>query len=293
MAIPDTWAKKSERLRYTVERGWEIVQVWEGPSGASKATRDAWLANFTGYTSLEFEDSLPRDDDDAVCRATITFASNSDGDTSLPPGDDYGLLSRTWTLIGSDEQLPVDAHPNVAKLANAYEDWPQIIRTTVDSFRRSNAEILQSYDWETVGPPALNQWDWRAVERGTNATLNGYARDYASLLLGQDNPTWEQTRYVLRKVETVTSWSTLVVSHTNVNRWWRWATLTAAEPTLASTGLIQTAGLTSFIWLKKAPEVTLSSNGTRELTQEFWGGIVPTAGSTAERQLVFLFGSIV
>lgn len=294
MAIPASWAKKSERLRYTTERGWEIVQVWEGPSGAAKATRGLWLAEQSGYTSLDFEDTLPMDDGDAVCRATITFASNSDGDTVLPGGAEYGLLSRSWTLLGSDEQLPIEALENVTALQEFSEDWPASIRGTVNGFQKANTAILESFPWGTPASPALEEWDEAFVKKsGASAALNGYAVDYASLLLLSDNPTFDRAKYVLRKTETVTSWSTMVVSHTNVNRWWRWATLTAAEPTLASTGLLQTAGLTGYIWLKKAPEVTLASNGTRELTQEFWGGVLPATGTTARRQLEFIFGAVV
>lgn len=291
MALPDTWSKQSERLRWSSERGWELVQIWQGPSGAAKATRDLWLAEQAGYTALEFEDSLPTDTGDAVCQATITFAADQNG-TVVPDTDpDYGLLSRSWSLVGSDEQLAVEANPNVVALQDFSEDWPIQIRAYVEQYKKRQKEAIEEWGFTENTSPAFDTWNLPAPT-GASAGLIANAEAYASLLLLSDNPVYETSRYVLKKTETVTSWSTLVVSHTNVNRWHSWSSLVSAEPTLSATGLIQTAGLTGLIWLKKTPEVVNASRGNYELTQEYWGGIYPESGTMALVQLQFLYGAV-
>jgi len=104
---------------------------------------------------------------------------------------------------------------------------------------------------------------------------------------------FDWTQYELRKSETVTSWSTMVVAHEAINRMLNWTALAGAEPTLPGTGLIQTAGLEDLLWLKKAPEVTVTSGGNYELSQDYVSLKTPEAGSRREGELLLRYGEVI
>lgn len=299
MPIPASWSKQRQTLRYTTAEGWELTQEWRGRSGPNKTFRDQWLANFTGYSSLEFEESMELDGAptnstnpfDAECVARITWP----GMTSEPPDPEDpegGLLSRSWSLVGTDEQRRLDAHPNVQKLADptqgGYKELPGQIRDGVAMYKAKTQQILSQ--WNGLEPkPTLPPF----LVPVTVAALSDEVDAYASLLLRDENTTFAISAYTLRKSEQVASWSTLVVSHLNKNRWHNWTALTLTEPTLAGTGLIQTAGLENLIWLKKTPEVNIASGGNYELTQEYFGGVYPAVGSPQEKEFIFLFGTLI
>jgi hypothetical protein len=72
-----------------------------------------------------------------------------------------------------------------------------------------------------------------------------------------------------------------------------WWALIAKEPSLPSTGLIQTGGLEALLWLVGVPEVTASSGGNYELSQSYTSIIRPPVGKKRERDLEFDYGPIV
>jgi hypothetical protein len=131
--------------------------------------------------------------------------------------------------------------------------------------------------------------------QSTNYTVEELDLAYtlADRILTDETPTWTTTDYTLRKTETVTSWSTMHVIHDYKNQYLAWAALAELEPTLPGTGLIQTAGLEALIWLKKVPEVTVTSGGNYELSQDYVGTIRPAANSKQDKDLIYDYGAIV
>lgn len=304
MAYPANWAMLSEQLSWSQQNGWTVTQQWRGPAGASKATRSAWLAEWTtvngAYVSLTFNDSLPTLDGEAVCDATITYASDPEGEPIPPEQDDYGLIQRQWTLGAQDVQRTIRENPSVEALAERWFPWPSYVRSWVKVYKITEELALNAWKENGANPeelPTLTEWVMPQLPTSAGITPTPEEtqsmKTLAERLLTDENPVWVTTDYTLRKIETVTSWSTMVVAHDYVNRYLSWTALVALEPTLPATGLIQTAGLESLIWLKKAPEVTVSSGGNYELSQDYVGTTRPPAGSKRERDLIFDYGVIV
>jgi hypothetical protein len=127
--IPESWAKIRERRRFSTANGWETVETWTGPAGPNEATVTQWLANFSGYTSLEIEHSLPTDDGNSVVTAEIGFGiSGADGQRLPPEHPDYGLISRKWTKHTNRVPISLLAHPSVKPLHDTDADWPERLR---------------------------------------------------------------------------------------------------------------------------------------------------------------------
>jgi len=301
MAYPANWAMLSEQLSWSQQTGWVVTQSWRGPSGASKATRDAWLAEwgmvYGAYVSLSFNDKLPMLDGEAVCEATIVYGSNEDGDPIPPDGSDYGLINRSWTLSGVDQQLSIRENPRVEDLAEYHPRWPSQIRDAAIEYNRREQEKLQTWNPQTANAEYVPV-DWEIPIPYFNGVmpppdLIEIAVTLSDRIITDPQALWVTTSYMLRKTDKVTSWSTLVVSHLWINRVIDWWKLVEIEPTLPGTGLIQTAGLQDLLWLVGVPEVTATSGGNYELSQSYTSIIRPPAGKKRERDLEFDYGPIV
>lgn len=304
MAYPTAWAMLSEQLSWSQQNGWTVTQQWRGPAGPGKTSRSAWLTEWVtingSYTNLTYQDSLPLTDGEAVCEATISYASTPSGDPIDPGADDYGLLQRQWTLGAVDAQRSIRENPSVEALAERWAPWPSYVRTWTRVYKTTEEIALETWKENGANPaeaPDLVAWVMPQLPASAGITPTAdetnAMKTLAERLLTDESPVWHTTDYTLRKTETVTSWSTLVVAHGYVNRYLAWDALVYLEPTLPGTGLIQTAGLQSLIWLKKAPEVTVTSGGNYELTQDYVGTTRPPAGSKRERDQIFDYGPIV
>ena len=301
MAFPDAWAMTQEQLDWDQKTGWRMAQTWRGPSGAGKVTRAAWLEEWKAVygqpISLSFRDFMPLEDGWAVCEASIAYAATEDGDPIEPGAEDYGLIERTWTLSGVDQQLSIRENPRVELLAQFWRPWPSFIRDWVYVYTQAQAGALKTWNdagqtadvitpvWQIPIPPAS--------VGSPGPVLLQHATILADRILTDPQATWAKSGYQLKKTERVTSWSTLVVSHLYVDRLLTWGSLVVQEPTLEATGLIQTGGLEPLLWLKAAPEVSATSGGNYELSQTYTSFERPDAGTKREDDLLFDYGEIV
>ena len=302
MAYPDTWSMQSESLDWAPQTGWRVNQTWRGPSGAGKVTRAAWLAewqsNYGNPISIGFRDLMPLEDGDAVCEAQIGYAATETGEP-LPDTDaNYGLIERTWTLTGVDQQLSIRENPRVDDLAEYWRPWPGMIRDWCFVYSEAMAGALKVWNPKTKEvEPIYPTWAVPIPPRDVpgyppSERLLADATILCDRLLANPQATWTKSGYQLRKTERVTSWSTLVVSHVNVDRLLTWPTLVSGEPTLPGTGLIQTGSLEAMLWLKQAPEVSATSAGNYELSQTYLSFEVPTPGSKRAKDLYFDYGDV-
>lgn len=276
---------KSVRFTWSGESGNQIVEVYEGPA----SSYDAWLATLSGYTSLEYERTSPTHPE-APVRAVVTWAATGAGE-KLISGQSDGTLRLTWTLQGVDEQLEVEAHPDVVSLNEAYPGWTQLIRAYVTAFREARQRAIDDWGFGS-GTPTLPTWS--LPHPVSDPTYQAIADKYARLLLLDDRPTYQVSRWVLRKNLTLTWWSNATASHTEVNRWMTASVLFNREPTVVQTFRFNGYSLAqNYLWLKKTPEISMTWGGNYELTQEYWSGAIPPAGSSAEQLLEFLYGPII
>ena len=299
MAYPTLWSRQGWSLDWTQLNGWTYSERWRGPAGVAGATQAAWLAEWRTQNGLEtsvgFVGTMPLESGDSQVEATITRASTEDGDPVPPESATYGLLDERWTMAAVDAQRSIRDNPNVQALAERWSPWPAMIRRWVAIYQAKVDQALAAWDPSLGAQPNLPAWNVPAPPVPIVPTVGELlsATTLAERLLKDPNAVWETDFYNLRHTRTVTNWSTLVVSHLYKNRYLNWTALTTLEPTLASYGLIQTAGLTGLIWLKKGPEVTSTSGGNVELVQDYVGRATPAGASKEERDLIFDYGDIV
>lgn len=297
---------RQEQLSWNQQNGWVVTQTWHGPSGAGKATRDAWLAEWVsvygyGYVSLTFNDSLPLLDGEAVCEASIVYGSNEAGEPVPPGGTDYGLIQRSWTLSSADQQLSIRENPRVEDLADYDTRWPSMIRDSAIEYSLREQAKLKEWNAETAEAKyvpikwkvPIPYWDKDGeIEKKPPQELIDLADTLFKRIITDPQALWITAGYMLRKTEQVTSWSTLFVSHLWINRVIDWWKLIEIETTLAATGLIQTAGLQDKLWLVGVPEVILSSGGNYELSQSYSSITTPKPGSKRAKDIAFDYGDV-
>jgi len=286
--MSDSYQLKNARLSYDIESGYQLSEVYEG----KESELQSFIDSLSGYTRLEWDKPMPTSAGQTIVRVTVSWAAqDARGAKQLPGGSANGLLKLTWTLQGVDEQVEMESHPNVVALDQAYEGWSQLVREYVRAFQLARRKAIDQWGFASTGSPTLPTW--RLPHPSNDPTLQSYAENYAKLLLLDERPTYQVSRYVLRKSQTVTHWSTLAVSYNNVNRYISYARLNNDEPTLAAAQLLNISQLTSHIWLKKSPLVTATYGGNYELEQEYWSSVRPQAASRALQLLEFVYGPIV
>lgn len=271
MAIPTLWSLQSERLRYTTANGWETVQTWTGPGGAGMVTRDAWLANFSGYTSLEIEHQRPRDDGDAIVTAQIGFAVTPAGTPIPPTSPDFGLISRRWTKHTNKLQSTLLSHPRVELLDVQDASWGYRLRTQARAY---DAALKKFARGELVIEPDPREFMDRArpasIGPVTGALLETEIWLFAEFAIDED-ASWEMSMPVLRKTEEVISSTRLKAVHQDTDRFHTYAALQRIESSLALAIIVDAAQLEAWFWLKTSPEVEETSGGRFQIVQEYEG----------------------
>lgn len=264
------WVEQEQRQSWDATNGSQVIRTWQGPYDELSAFLATSLPG--GFTRLDYGKVL-----DDWCTITATYGAPSS--TSPAPwegGDpDYGLFSRTWQIRPIMDELPIDAHPNVTALWEIDPTWPMRLRMYVAACK----QVIQDWVKEnaasggTTTEPTLPPVPAAPTEQPNLLMLaNQYV---AELWLNDDRQTYEVPRYAIIKTELVTSDSALRASHSNVGRWHSYQAMLAAEPTLPTAVLLDTAGIetTSLIWQKRAPEVSQASNGQWQLVQEWWSAV--------------------
>ncbi len=284
-----TYVQKGERRSIAEDGGWRVTRSYEGPQTQFVAFLDAITPK--GWVALEADLANPAGSD-GLARVAITWAANYAWEPQETGALSDGLIRRQWLLVGADEQLAIEAHPNIVALDDAYPGWTQLVRQYVSAYRDLRRQRIEEWGFGS-GTPDLPDWSLPTPPGVTDSTLISTANTYAKMLLLDESPTWPVSRWTLKKSEQVTAWSTLKVSHANVNRWHTTSRLLADEPGLAAAQLIDIASLTSYIWMKKSPETTATWGQGYELTQEWVSGVLPPAGTVAREIFDLVHGEVI
>ena len=305
MAIPDTWSKANERVRWQASTGaWERIESWRGLAGVGGATYATWLANFVGYTSLSYDKVRPGDDGEAEMTVEIGFATDQSG-TVLPPTDpNYGLIERAWESDTNKEQRDIYLHPDVDLLIATDQTWPGRIRKAVQAYNQAYREWQKRIEtaWAALDPtkakdPNTNRTLLRVDEPPPNITWyldfaipykndgSGSHVDYSLEQL--DTHTWMFRRYlddinarypyyvpVMRKTDTVipSASAALWASNLNVGRIHTYSSFLIAEPSLVLAVLLNAGQYSEWYWIKEKPVVSQTSQGWFRVRQD-WVGI--------------------
>jgi hypothetical protein len=258
----------SERT-WNATAGWQRVRVWEGP----ESELDGFYASVAppGYVASR-ESFKPLGQTSAGdptvkhwMRVELTYGIQS----STGEGADPGLISRNWSMKSVEEQVHILSHDSTIPLWKRSSTWVQQIKACAENYEtRVRAALAAnptgSLSGITVPTPATPA-EATSGEIAAAAYLLG-------ILTRDQNATGFLTRHTLRKTEVVNSLTALTAVHTNVNRPFTYAGLTANEPTLPGAALINAAGLTGLKWLKKAPDVDQLGGGLYQIVQEYESG---------------------
>lgn len=207
---------------------------WEGPKSG--------LVSFLGSSLPQgYSEYVVDEDGDLV---TVRAIYTADIPERIGNPSDDGLIERNWELDGDDLETTLWAHPKmVAATAGDTVTESIQLRVLVD-------KILSGEVAEIPGTTDIDEMVKR-LAAGTESYL--------------------ESKYVLRKVETVRKNSSIRPSFANVNRVFNYATLISAEPSLSYQNLIQASGLTNLNWLKGTPRVRPTQDGLWQIEQEFKG----------------------
>lgn len=309
MAIPDTWSKTKERVRWQASTGaWERVETWTGLAGVGNATYVEWLANFFGYTSLSYDKDKPGDDYQGPMTVEIGFATDPTGAVLPPEHSDYGLIERSWEGVSENQPRDIYMHPDVDLLIASDPSWPGRIRKAVQAYNQAYREWTKRIElaWQELDPaknadPADPASGLSVDEAPPNMSWYldmaiPYLEDGSRLHIPYtaeqlDTHTWMFSCYlddlnakypynvpIFRKTDTVipAANAALWASHANVGRIHTYATFIATEPSLALATLVNAAQLTAWYWIKQAPRVTQTSQGWFRVQQDWRGIEFPT-----------------
>lgn len=299
MAIPDTWTQKSRRKRWTASGNvYELTQTWTGLAGVNEATYNAWLANFSGYTSLSSSTNRPGDNLNGTMEVEIGFSTNSAGEVIPPTDPNYGLVERLWSKKNRSQQRELSRHPLLKALTDVDPDWPGRVKRSVQAYNQAHREWVRSEqealeanaNAQPTAPPNMEMYivfstPWLKNSAGI---LEAHTMTSAEL----DLVTWLWSEYfedlsatydynvpILERTDTLLTVAnaSLWASYANAGRILSYATLVNSEQSLELVSIINSAQLSSWSWLKGHPMTVPTSGGMYRLTQEYTGIEAPTA----------------
>lgn len=260
--------------------GSSVVRMWDGPSDQLATFLGTELPQ--GFSRL----SQRKSGKDGWMTVTATYSAVSqDGSAQSPGSTDYGLVNRDWQLLRERSELPIQAHQNVEQLSAIDRLWPPKIEIAVAAWRDmwsrwikakvggSTALEPQLFPNPTNPSQTYFMPDPPAAALGKPVVI-ALANEYARVLSRNPDQTFNISRYLLRKTETVMSWTVLRAVHSNVHRVFTLAGLLRSEPTLAqdeSYNLIHTQGLSAMLWQKLDPTVEPLAGGKWQITSDYSG----------------------
>jgi hypothetical protein len=259
----------SERT-WTTTAGFQLVRVWEGP----EEEKDAFFASIAppGYIALrESNRPLGRvSTTDPTVRNWVRIELTYGIPSTTGEGSDPGLISRTWTLQPTEEQIHVLSHDATIPLWKRDRTWPQRLKAYAENYADRVTQALAanpggSLSGITIPTPAN--------PAGATSDEIAQAGRLLDILVRDLNATGLVTRHTLRKTEVVNNLTALSASHSNVNRPYTYTALTTSEPTLPAAALLNASGLTDLKWLKKAPVVEQLAGGLFQIVQEYEAGV--------------------
>lgn len=218
------------------------VRKWEGPSSG---LQDFILYELPGgWHRFEIED------DTEFAEIVVSYASSGTDGVGSEASD--GLVQLWWELDGNDIEKSIWEHPKVVARTKEYSV--------------SQMASLREYFETVMDGTATSSWADPLGGSPENTDVNS-----AMLLLARGVESFTVSQYVLRKSQVVRQGTSLKASHSNINKIFSYAALTAAEPTLASYHLVDAPGVNTLKWLKRTPDVRPAQNGMFEITIEYWG----------------------
>lgn len=275
MARPATWILQRSRPVLDVGTGWTVVESYAGPASETElAAIETW---FPGASKIELDKdphTVVGDVTTYWVECSVTYPATGPDGARLPSSDpDYGLYSRSWELDFEREQVPLVQGNRATELTDYDSSWVSRIDLLAQRYRKQMADYLkgQTGDATNVEEPQVSEYI-PLVSTGTS-TLNPVALWLWNKLRTDPDATEIVEVPTLRKTEVVAAFANVHASHLNCGRVYRYTKLITVETTMEAAVLLQLSEVkTQFpYWLKRRPQVELSSQGRFTITQEYSG----------------------
>lgn len=231
--------ERPRRYGFRHGQGAYDARIFEGPT-SQLAT---WLTANAGAGIAGWE----VEEQGQMCVVTLTYESGSLSGYGTG-NDSTGLVEDTWSLEGEDADVSIWQWPDVVTAINGYT------ATQLAELRKKIEDAFAGTDPGTLAHPALNKmarWALQGIE------------------------TFPTSTYVLRHTLVVRRNTTLKATHANIGKVYTYAKLLAAaeSASLAGQNIIAAADLTGWLWKKLTPDVTPTTRGLWEITQDYVGGL--------------------
>lgn len=270
-----TYLEQEASERWTVTGGWTQVRTWTGL--VTKV--DAFVKDSIpdGYVSISIERT------DSAAKVTAEYPKT--GLINTEGGNTYSAdpITRTWQVVGTREEASIWTHPMVVLEFRDYIESQYrgpIVRWINDCIDYG-LSVEQAFP--SNGTPIIPAASSKAPNRTLppfNAIAIGRISIFASPVLAElyerlliNRDAYPLNKYVLRKVETIGTYSQLKAAHANVGRLLTMAQLLSSEPSITKDVQVEikAAALTKFYWYKNVPQIEPIQNGRRQMTQEYEG----------------------
>lgn len=275
MSLPAQWQLTRTRPVWDANAGWSVVHTYEGPASESQLT--GIVAEFPAATRLEF-DKDPYQTDGAELtywvELQVTFAASGADGTPRPDTDpEYGLYSRNWEMDFEREQVPITQGRRAEDLLDADPNWVTRIDLLAARYRKQMADYLKGQTGESsaVEEPKLSEYI--PLVRTGPSSLNEVAAWLWDKLRANPDSSEIIEAPVLRKTEVVAAFANVRASNLNCGRVFRYSRLVSTETTIEAAVLVDLTRLKNDwpFWIKRRPQVELSSQGRFTITQEYTG----------------------
>lgn len=241
----------SLRKDYDPGQGWRTTYVYEGDS-----------LSIYGLTANLRSDQKASIDDSDKPLFRLTVQSPDAGSASV--ANDF-----VWSveLVGSEVQPSIYAHPRTQALSDG----------VIAAIKVAVKEVEDSSISEAVAKVASGTTAVRAAAT-TAGTSAADAAEVLALVL-RDITSYTDSQYVLKRTQTISTRSQLILNYENINRIHSTALVNAVEiipytVLVAIVQIVAPAEMSGFAWgwLKKTPSINQVANGKFTASQEYWLG---------------------
>ena len=247
-----------ENFTWSKTDGWTSQVVYEG----SRKHILGIAGNVTNWADeISIDTSGP----------TATLTASVGRDVTGQANDSATDVTTSWDLNSNEVQADLRMHPSAIGLSD----------TQITAVERAANKAKSAS--ETLAASSFIDGSWNGDQK---VLFWFFIRDQFN---------WLDFEFALTKRELVTSYYSIGVSMAGVGKLWTSDQITAAEgalpaamaasvlsignnttPAYANANMANNTDKWYYRWLKKAPNITQTSNGKFERTTEYWLGLWPT-----------------
>ena len=297
--MANVWAFKDEAL-YKFNQTGKASKEWNRSAGVwfwvvnymgPKAQEDAFIAAL--QSDANPPEDIKVDEDGEIVSIQAKYPAQT-SDSNNGGGGAPDPIFAAWTMTANVANAPLIEDPRF--LPFVQNDGTELgftkniisfIQLQVLHYRSKKRRAVEDKNEgdTTALEPSLELYS-ESVAIYCNAAFANFATDLRAAMvksakhlfenLATDNDQIEITQPVIKKVVVLSTASQVVVSWTNVEKFYTWEALRREEPSIDAAVVIGVNTLSSksesgkWYWQKRPPIIDVQSDGKRQLTLEWW-----------------------